>query len=470
MLLSDANRCIARRQQHLNFIARLAEAVKKVRTLQKKPLPQVSLASNGQPYASSWSPDTAINEGYKYSSWIYRCIRKRAQAISSIPWIIEERVTASRWVRVEQNHPLEFLLMYPTTDGSITGQDLFEIISMHLDLDGNTVSQIIFVDDLPHEIWPLYPNYVKPVMDRKKFLAGYTFTLDQYSWLPQLLPAEVLHVKYLDPSQMYWGCSPLQAAARVADADNAAVNWNYYSFKNRASVDVVIAPKGKHLTKTQWEELRAQVIEQHTTAANTNVPWVTSGDITIERLSLTPTEMDFLKSRTEYAREICMTFGVPMSLLIGEMKGGALNNNIVPVERAFWTDGIEPDLVNIGAVLNAKLMPYWDDSIIRREMPKFRVRHDLSGVPAMQLTFSQSVKDAVALAGIGFTRNEVNERLKLGFENTPAGDVPLVGVGSPDGTSDASTAGDIDETEADGQGLADLIDLVNQFDDPVFGD
>lgn len=451
----------------MNVLAGLIEAIKKVKKLQKKPLPQVPISSDGKPYASSWSPDTAINEGYKYSSWIYRCVRKRAQAISSIPWIVEERVTPSRWARVNENHPIDFLLQYPTADGSVTGQDLFEIISMHLDLDGNAVPQIVFVDDFPHELWPIYPNYIKPVMDRKKFLDGYTFTMDEYSWLPKLLPSEVLHFKYMDPAQLYWGCSPLQAAARVADADNAAVNWNYHSFKNRASVDVVIAPKGKHLTKSQWEELRAEVITQHTTTANTNIPWVTSGDITIERLSLSPMEMDFLKSRTEYAREICMTFGVPMSLLIGEMKGGALNNNIVPVERAFWTDSIEMDLWNIGCVLNGKLMPYWDDSVSKRQLPKFRVRHDLSGVPAMQLTFSQSVKDAIALAGIGFTRNEINERLHLGFPDTPAGDIPLAGAGA---VGDIPSPGDIDPTNADLEGDADMLAFIGQINDMVQGD
>ena len=84
---------------------------------------------------------------------------------------------------------------------------------------------------------------------------------------------------------------------------------------------------------------------------------------------------------------------------------------------AMWEDLIIPHMDWLQGRINQRLAPFFAKGGRRVEL-----RYDLSNIPAMRDSFIARVKTAVDLHGIGFTPNQINKRLALGFEDTVWGD------------------------------------------------
>lgn len=382
-------------------------------------LPFVARWLSGKPMWTDWSTEKAIKDGLKASVWVYRCINRRAKAIASVPWYVEEW-TGDGWERVP-NHPIEVLLAEPNP--FMSGQKLMEYMVNHLDLGGNAIWHIVMVQGMPVEFWPIIPDtkIIKPVPDRQNFLSHYEFTVEPGD-VKKLDPREVIHFRNVDPSNLYWGLAPLQVAAKVVDTDVQAVEWNKVSLQNRAVTDGVFSFEHP-LTQTQWEDARKQVREQHQGAENARNPWVLGGGAKWNQMSLSPVEMDFLNSRKFGREEICAVFDVP-SLLVGATDASTYNNYST-ARKMFWEDTVAPLLDDIREILDMSLVPFWDPEALKPgKQAKIRVMYDLSTVPAFKEDLTVMVNNARTLWQMGIPLNMINQRLELGFEDIPGGDKP----------------------------------------------
>jgi HK97 family phage portal protein len=370
------------------------------------PMQSLPTSMNNKPIWKDWSTDNAVTHGYKASTWVYSCISRIAKTAASVPW----RVYRETEEGLEEipNHPLEILLKKPNP--FMSGQDLFERLVGHLYLGGNGILSKVRVNNIVAELWPVMPDSISPIPSRNDYIAGYEYRAKGVTYT--IKPEDILHFMFIDPSNFYWGLAPLQAVARSVDTDTEMLDWQKVSLQNRAITDGVFSFK-QPLTKTQWDEARAMIREQHMGAGGARTPWVLGGEAQWTQMSLSPAEMDFINSRAFTREEICSVFNVPPPM-IGLYENATLSN-IETARKIFWLDTMIPLLEDLKSAFNLSLTPEFGEGLV--------LSYDVSNVQAIQDNFGEKVTTAKDLWSMGIPFNEINQRLELGFDEIEGGDV-----------------------------------------------
>ena len=361
-----------------------------------------------KPAWSDWNAGTAIKEGYKSVAWVYACIKQRANAVASVPLVVE-RYIGGEW-QADPNSPLQRLLDYPNPD--LDGNEWMRLFVTHLDLDGNTYSLKTRINDrgTPLEIYPMMPQYMKIVAGRERLIAAYEYSQHGKETYPA---QDIIHCAYTNPDSFYYGMSPLEAAGKAVDVDNAAASWQKISMQNRGIPDGVFSFEGD-MSLEQWEEARQIVREQYAGIAHSRAPWVLS-KAKYQQMSMTPAELDFMGTRQFSMEQICAVYGVPREMIHG--MGDANRASGENVRRTFWVDTIVPLLSEIESSLNLTLAREFGS------VDQIRIRFDTSSVPALQENYTEKVGNAKALWAMGVPFNQINERLELGFDEIEGGEI-----------------------------------------------
>jgi HK97 family phage portal protein len=356
---------------------------------------------------NDWETERAIKYGLKSSTYVYACINAIARAVSSVPWYVYQQKKAGEW-EVIANHPLEALIDKPTPFHS--RKDLMTGMVQHLYLGGNSLFTKVRGGGTVTELWQMPPDAIKVIPDRKNFISHYEYNKEGIR--KRIEQADILHNKFLDPSNPYWGISPIQAGARLVDSDVEAVKFQKVSLQNRAITDGIFSFEHP-LTKQQWEEAREMVRQQHQGTENARTPWVLGAGAQWTSMSLSPVEMDFLNSRKFNREEICSIFQVPPPI-VGIMDTSTYNN-IETARKIFWQDTIIPLLEDIKDCFNLALTPEFGTGI--------ELSYDVSNVQALQTSNQEKIANATSLFAMGVPFNMINQKLELGFDNVEGGDL-----------------------------------------------
>lgn len=370
----------------------------------------------GRPMDKEWDSDRAIKEGFKINPWVYVCVQTRAESCASLPWRVMTRQRAGDEWEPEPGHPLETLIEYP--NAKMTRQDLIETLVQHLDLAGNGLWSMISATSLrqggkfPVEFWPINPGPIKPIRDRVKFISGYEYWSDGQR---HVIPAEeVIHFKYTDPANPYWGMGRLQAGASVVDQDVAASNWNKVSYQTRAIPDMVFTFE-RELDQEAWEQAREEIRKNY---VGSRQPWVMGNKASVEMLSWNATEMDFIETRKMTRQEICALFKVSLVVLgLGE---DATLANAAEYHKAYWKQGVIPTMDGIKGVLNRVLVPFFG----QRET--LMLDYDTSAVTELRPDMKAKGEVLKLLTECGVPLNVAVEMLDLDMQPVDGGDIGLV--------------------------------------------
>jgi HK97 family phage portal protein len=357
---------------------------------------------------NSWSTERAIKYGYKTSAVVYSCINLISKSASSVPWHVYRR-NAQGEKEVVPNHPLSLLIEKPNP--FMSRKDLIERITSHLYLGGNSITSKVRANDIVSELWILPPDAMKIVPSQTDFISHYEYRADGI--VHRIETRDIIHNKFIDPGNMFWGMSPLQAGAKQIDTDVSAMEWNKVSLQNRAITDGVFSFENP-LTHEQWTEARKMVREQYSGASNAHTPWVLGNNAKWQPLSLSPQEMDFIESRKFTREEICSIFGVP-PVMIGYYENATLAN-IETGRKIFWQDTIVPYLEDLKNCLNLALSNDFGGEDLE-------LSYDLSKVDALQENMTEKITNAKSLWSMGVPFNMVNQRMELDFDDIPGGDV-----------------------------------------------
>jgi len=399
-----------------------------------------------KPLWSSWNTGTAVKEGYKSVAWVYACIKLRANAVASVP-IIVERFVGGEWEQ-DDSHPLKRLIDYPNPD--LDRNEMMRLFVTHLDLSGNAYQLKTRVSEngVPLELFPLQPQYVKVIPGRERLITAYEYT--EYG-RTVYSGNDVVHCAFTNPDSLYYGMSPLEAAGKAVDIDNAASSWQKISMQNRGVPDGIFT-FDTDMSLEQWEETRSIVREQYTGIASSRTPWVLS-KAKYQQMSMTPAEMDFMQTREFSMAQICAVYGVPREMITG--MGDANRASSETVRQTFWVDTVVPLLSEIESTLNMTLAREFGTA------DQIRLRFDTSSVPALQENYTEKVANAASLWNMGVPFNRINERLGLGFDELQGGDTGYL----PSGVIPSSIDFDADTAEgaaAYGEGIAPTADVQAQ--------
>lgn len=357
------------------------------------------LIKSGMPDYKLWSIQKAVKDGYKASSWVYRAVSLISKSAASVPWgVVNEK---GEYI----DHYLSDLLNHP--NGSISRQDVFELLISWLELGGNAYLKSVAAGGQTSELWPVSPDRLKPVLskDISEWIKGYA--LDNSSKV-DFNVEEILHFKYFDPASPYEGIGPLQAVCKTVDIDVEQLDWNKSAMQNRGVLDGVFSFKKEFRSQEQADAVAESLNEKYTGKSNARRLGVIGSEAKYSRTALTPVQMDFINSRKFNRDEIFIIFGVPPQY--AGTQESSTYNNYQTSELIFWFQKIIPLLDDLRDTFNF---------FFREERGKNKIAYNLNSIPAIRRALLERSKTAKLLFEMGVPVNQLNRIFEFGIEEYP---------------------------------------------------
>lgn len=329
-------------------------------------------ASSVQPLISMQSLGKAVwmkreyrkfaEEAYQKNVVAYRCISELSMSASQAPWLLHRVDSSGNKVEVS-DHPLLALMNRPNPQQG--GSAFIEAVTGYYNISGNTyIEGLAPTGKAPMELNTLRPDRMA-VIAGADGPAGYEYTVDGRRKKWSAVDDEVLHIKTFNPTNDWYGMSPIEAAAYSVDVHNSTLEWNKALLDNRAqpSGALVYAPKDgpSTLNDDQYTRLKQQVAEQYSGARNAGRPMLLEGGLDWRQIGLSPQDMDYINSKNVTSRDIALAFGVPPMML--GIPGDNTYSNMQEARLALWEQNVLPWLYKLRDELNNWLVPKFDDTL-----------------------------------------------------------------------------------------------------------
>ena len=296
---------------------------------------------------------------------------------------------------------------------------------------------------LPAELVNLDPSKMKESMDFNTLqLTGW-----KYGTTLLLTLEEIIHTKDFNPYNPNRGMSPLKPIADEMEIDQASLTFNNSFFKNNATAGMILSTEG-NLTQDQRDALRKSLEARHTGVANSfkNL-LLEKGLKPIDAGRSTHREMEFIEQKKLMREEILGIWRTPKALfnITDDLNYATFMGQM----RVFWLYGLMPIMRKFEDSINK--------NIVQAYNPNLRVVFDYKNTPAFQQDFNERVATGQILSQIGFTGNEINDKLELGFEEQEWRDKWWVSFGLVPADAEATAQREADklaQEEADRQANA----------------
>jgi len=367
------------------------------------------IARMGGPQYSNWTIQKAVKEGYKANGWVYKAVNLTATSGSSVPWgVVDEDEN-----RIEDSH-VDQLFQQPNP--YISRQDFFELWISWLELGGNALALKVEAQGETQELWPISPDRIHPISSKEvaKWLDGYSLdNKKSKEWEPN----EIVHAKYFDPANPFWGIAPLQAAAKVVDIDTDQKDWNKAAMQNMGVLSGVFSFKRDFNSQDEADEVAESLNDRYAKPENARRLGVVGSEAKYTRIGSTPQELDFGASRLSNRDEIFIIFGIPPQYA-GAMES-ATYNNYQTSELIFWFQKVIPLLDNLKDTFNLSF---------RDELEKGQtITYFLNDIPAIRRAMLERSKTAKNLYSMGVPFDRLNKVFKFDIEEFEGWDISYPG-------------------------------------------
>ena len=216
-------------------------------------------AEEGLPAGEGW----ARPEYGRYmatSPSVYSAVKLRADAVTRPPLLVYRHdagnsggfgsATSSRLrTRVEPTHPVVRLL--ERVNPWYTRGDLWRATEIYLCLWGAAFWAIERGDDGEPELWPLRPDRMAVIPDRRRYVRGFVYrgNADPVAYTPE----EIIWLRYFNPMEELAGLSPLAPARLSADMGHEGLLFNRNLLRNSARPDFLLLTN-QEMNETELEE------------------------------------------------------------------------------------------------------------------------------------------------------------------------------------------------------------------------
>jgi len=343
---------------------------------------------------------------YSQVVWVYACVSTIATAIAGIPLRTYRRTAKI----VGEDSECRLARLLSAVNPHISSYDLWEATASFLELSGNCYWEIEKdADGVPTAIYPMRPDRVKIVPDKSDFVKGYIYEVNGRSL--SLEADEVIHFKYFNPANEYYGLGPIAAIRNSIIVDQYSVAYNKAFFKNGAHPGGVLETASS-LSDEAFNRLRKQWEEGHKGSSRAHRIAVLEEGLSYKPIGLSPRDMEFLKQRKFCREEIWAVFKVPPALIgIYEYANYA---NAEHQNRAFWQKTIIPKLRKLEQTINNSLVPMFGPTQ-DEEHGRWVARFDGSAIDALieDENVKSQVQERLVRSGI-MTINEIRH-----LENLP---------------------------------------------------
>lgn len=372
----------------------------------------------GVEQAPEISLDKLAREGYRQNELVYACIREIATTAAEVRLRILDADGAPL-----PNHPLQRLLDRPNPEQSAF--DLWEGVLTDLHLFGNAFllkerSPLRGAASAIEHLWKLRPDRLQIVPGARRLIDSYVYRVgDREQEFPT---QDVIHFRLPDPTNDFWGLSPLEVAARQIDVDTEASKFIDGFFRNAAVPFGIIKLK----RALRGGEAEARRIGQRWTDRFRGLfgrfqVGVLDADADFQRIGLTQDEMAFPDLRAQTEARICAAFRVP-PILVGVKVGldRATYSNMAEARRFFWENTLLSLYRRIESKLAADLTPEFA-TVGDPSTGTLCVCFDFTDVASLRESRESIERTSIAAFRAGaLTINDVRRR--LGLEPLAEGD------------------------------------------------
>ena len=348
---------------------------------------------------------------YTDTAWVFTCIQRIASQGASIKLrLYRKTIKNGKEVITEVfDHPINTLLkkVNPFT----TGLQLLEHTISFEELTGNAYWLLdSFENDKPTEIYSLRPDRVRIIPDPVNYIKEYTYEIAQNKFI-KFAPEQVIHFKYFNSTDDYYGLSPISAGRMSIDTQKLGDEYNKQFYANSAQ------PRGalfseKGITSKNKKRISAAWRQMHQGNSNAHKIAILEGGLNWKALGISQKDMDFIQQKKMTREDIMGVFGVPPAM-VGVFEFANYANSREQRE-IFWRNTEVPKLNSIAAIVNEYLVKPWDETL--------EVAFDYSTVDALQtdINVRATTDEILTRSGIK-TINEARE--ERGLTSVSWGDV-----------------------------------------------
>jgi HK97 family phage portal protein len=315
---------------------------------------------------------------------------------------------------VTDTHPLLNLLA--KVNPYQNGFDATVLRVLYMELTGNAYLHPVLDPSLnvPVELWTMPSQWMRIVpgnpLRGEELVKGYEYGRND-AQRQDFTPDEVIHFKYPNPRDIYYGLGKVEAAWGAVTSNVALHEMDYHFFANKSRPDYLLVSKG-NASDEELERFTAQVETKLRGTNKTGRFLAVTGEVDLKPLQFPPKD---LQGREEIVEEIAAVFGVPVSML----RANDPNLASATVGFASWKETtILPLLRMDEEVLNQQLLPLFgieDDAFLAYDNP---VRADEAQETAKRTTY---------VAGGILTINEARQQEGLEPLPDPMANRPMIG-------------------------------------------
>lgn len=348
---------------------------------------------------------------YKFSDLVYICISTTARAIAQVPIIITKPKNKRERERVDRDHPWQKLFKKPNT--YMDAYSFTESIVSFLMLDGDSfIVPFPPKGNPPDALWVVRKKYMRPVREKGGHLGGWAynptgnFPSDPLQYIPQgafpLDVEDVVHMWFFNPDDPIMGMAPLDAGKMNIVVDYKAAKYNQLFFERGATPGGVLYTDYK-LNDRQYNRIKEQFLQEVGGYKKSHSLAVLEQGLKYAPMGLTQKDMEFVRYREFNMERTFQIFGMKKSVV---SVTSDVNYSTAAEERKEWWQNTNTPIVNlIASAINFSLL----------EKQNLEASYDLTTVPILQESMKDKLESARILSNMGFTANEINERLGLGF-------------------------------------------------------
>lgn len=319
-------------------------------------------------------------ETYQNVVWVYASIYAIANSLVRIPLYLFRRVKSDKTPNISgqhegdpapsnemgeerevvEGHPAMKLLTHPNNDDG--WEDLLEKTVISLELCGDAYIEIVSGKlnevDIPEELYYINPAHMKIVANKNlKGIDHYEFEVtDSLGTLhkEEFDPDEVIHIKYHNPLDYWYGQGSALAASRNILLEQYLQRFCQRYFENDASPRGVLMTE-QVINKDQAEEILAKWRHKYGGVDNAHKIALLPMGLKYEKIGSTLQELEMDSLNTDNKTKIMATFGVNDAVL------GLDQNMPRDVYRAsmriFYENVLMPKARRIQNALTRKLLP-----------------------------------------------------------------------------------------------------------------
>ncbi len=360
--------------------------------------PYLSEAKLPSPASRNYAPYV---EAYGDKAWVYACVNVIAETASSADFVLK-----NAQCEIITDHPALNLLYRP--NNFMSGRSLRQWIIASLELTGNAyiLKDSVKADGTPRELFPLLSQLVEVIPGKTSAspVEGYKYRAGAKT--AYYKAQDIIHFKYFNPFDFFYGLSPLAAARRSVENLDKAETFNSAFFENSGTLSGILYTDSK-LDDAARNRIIKAWNDKYQSAAKAHKVALLEGGLKWQNTSLSQRDMDFI-SGMEHSRDtILAIFHVPPALV--GVFDHAPQFNTKEQQRIFWQTCVHPKQTLMLETLTEFLLPHFDES------RTLYFDKDVSNISVLKEDETQRAQAAKIYFDMGYSKAEIAQALGLPF-------------------------------------------------------